>query len=138
MNSVSDTRLLELPHHAREDGEVVVAEAITHVPFAITRLFTVRGRLDAERGKHAHRRCAQFMICVHGAIEIVCDDGARKRSFTLDRGSLGLHVPPGIWNTVIFHAEDSVLAVLCDRPYEEQDYIRDYREFMVFRGAIHT
>lgn len=138
MNFVSDCRVAELPHHARADGEVVVAEAMAHVPFAIARLFTVRGPLDAERGKHAHKRCVQFMICVHGAIEIVCDDGVAKTSFTLDRGNLALHVPPGIWNTVIFRKEDSVLAVLCDRPYEEQDYIRDYHEFLNFRGVSRT
>ncbi len=133
MNVLSDARLLELPHHTREDGEVVVAEAIAHVPFTIARLFTVSAPLDAERGKHAHRRCTQFMICVHGALEIVCDDGLAKRAFTLNRGSLALHVPPGIWNTVIFRKEDSVLAVLCDRPYEEEDYIRDYGAFISFR-----
>ena len=136
MHFLSDARLLELPHHAREDGEVVVAEVMAHVPFTITRLFTVRAALDAERGKHAHRRCAQFMICVHGAIEIVCDDGVGKCAFTLNRGNLALHVPPGIWNTVIFHKQDSVLAVLCDRPYEEEDYIRDYAEFLAFRESV--
>ncbi len=133
MNFVSDAKLLELPHHTREDGEVVVAEAIAHVPFTIARLFTVRAPLDTQRGKHAHRRCTQFMICVHGAIEIVCDDGSAKCAFILNRGNLALQVPPGIWNTVIFRHEDSVLAVLCDRPYEEEDYIRDYDAFISFR-----
>jgi dTDP-4-dehydrorhamnose 3,5-epimerase-like enzyme len=132
MNSFSDARLLKLPHHSRDDGEVVVAQG-PHVPFTIARLFTVSGPMDAERGKHAHRRCAQFMICVHGAIEVICDDGAAKRAFVLNRGNLALHVPPGIWNTIVFRKEDSVLAVLCDRPYEEEDYIRDYGVFISFR-----
>jgi dTDP-4-dehydrorhamnose 3,5-epimerase-like enzyme len=138
MNFVSDARLLELPHHAREDGEVVVAEVMAHVPFTIARLFTVRAPLNTQRGKHAHRRCTQFMICVHGAIEIVCDDGSGKCVFTLNRGNLALHVPPGIWNTVIFHKEDSVLAVLCDRVYEAHDYIRDYAEYLSFRDSVHA
>lgn len=132
MSSLSDAELTELPRHARDDGEVVVAQG-PHVPFPIARLFTVRGDLNAERGKHAHRRCAQFMVCVHGIIDIVCDDGTDKRTFTLDRGNLALHVPPGVWNTVIFRKEASVLAVLCDRPYEEEDYIRDYDAFVSFR-----
>jgi hypothetical protein len=133
MNFVSCARLVELPRHAREDGEVVVAEAMAHVPFTIARLFTLRAPLGMERGKHAHRCCTQFMICVHGAIKIVCDDGSGEHTFTLNRGNLALHVPPGIWNTVIFDKEDSVLAVLCDRPYEEEDYIRDYDAFISFR-----
>jgi dTDP-4-dehydrorhamnose 3,5-epimerase-like enzyme len=132
MNSLSDVKFMELPHHARDDGEVVVVEG-SHVPFIIARLFTVSGPQGAERGKHAHRRCAQFMICVHGVIEIVCDDGAAKRAFTLNRNNLALHVPLGIWNTVIFRKEASVLTVLCDRPYEDDDYIRDYGAFVSFR-----
>ncbi len=136
MNFVCDAKLLELPHHTRDDGEMVVAEAIAHVPFTIARLFTVRAPVNTERGKHAHRRCAQFMMCVHGSVEIVCDDGSGKCAFTLNRGNLALHVPPGIWNTVSFHQKDSVLAVLCDRPYEAEDYIRDYAEFLAFRESV--
>ena len=130
---IHDVRCVDLPRHARADGEVVVAEATAQVPFAIARLFTVRAPLGAERGQHAHRQCTQFMICVRGAVEIICDDGAERRAVTLNRGNLALHVPPGIWNKIIFRKDDSVLAVLCDRPYEEEDYIRDYGAFLSFR-----
>jgi hypothetical protein len=51
----------------------------------------------------------------------------------LDRSNLALHVPPEIWNTVLFREGDSVLAVLCDRPYEEEDYIRKYSDYLSFR-----
>lgn len=130
-------RTIELPRHARSDGEVVVAEAGHAVPFAIARMFTVRASGGAKRGEHAHRQCSQFMICVHGVIDIVCDDGADRRTFALDRSNLALAVPPTIWNTVMFRQSDSVLAVLCDRIYEEHDYIRDYAEFLAFREAVH-
>lgn len=137
MKHISDALSLELPRHARDDGEVVVAEAMRQVPFAIARMFTVKAPSGAKRGEHAHRQCSQFMICVHGLIDIVCDDGRSRRSFMLDRSNLALLVPPTIWNAVIFR-DDSVLAVLCDRVYEEHDYIRDYEEFLAFREAIHA
>lgn len=53
--------------------------------------------------------------------------------FALDRGELALLVPPGIWVEIDVRQNQSVLIVLCDRPYEEHDYIRDYAEFLSFR-----
>lgn len=126
---------IELPRYKRENGEVVVAEGSHSVPFAIARMFTVTGPEGAERGKHAHRRCWQFMICVHGILDVACDDGRDRRSFALDCGNLALIVPPTIWNTVLFRQAGSVLAVLCDRPYEADDYIRDYKEFVALRNG---
>ncbi len=135
LNNVGDIRLIELPRHAREDGVIVVAQAAAQVPFAIVRLFTITAPRGARRGEHAHRRCTQFMLCVHGAVEVVCEDGRDRRSFVLDRDNLALCVPPTIWNTVIFKTDRSVVAVLCDRPFEEPDYVRTYREFLELRKA---
>jgi WxcM-like, C-terminal len=136
LSRVGDARLIELSCHRRDGGELVVAEAATGVPFAIARIFTVTASLSAERGKHAHRLCSQLMLCVHGAVDIVCDDGTEQRSFALDRGNLALLVPPMLWNTLIFRKPDSVLVAVCDRPYEEDDYLRDYPEFLAQRKAI--
>ena len=136
--AVRDTRAIELPCHVRTDGEVVVAEAGAQVPFVIARLFTLQAPLGAVRGEHAHRRCAQFMLCVSGAVDIACADGREERVFSLDRGNLALLVPPTIWNTVTVRKDNSVLAVLCDRPYEAHDYIRDFGQFVAFREAPHS
>jgi dTDP-4-dehydrorhamnose 3,5-epimerase-like enzyme len=133
LSSVGDVRLIELPRHTRENGEIVVAQAAAHVPFAIARMFTLTAPLGAQRGDHAHRRCTQFLLCVHGAVEVVCDDGRDQRSFVLDRSNLALCVPPTIWNTVIFKKDRSVAVILCDRPFEEPDYLRTYPEFLDLR-----
>jgi hypothetical protein len=130
-----DVRTIDLPRHARDDGAVVIAESGESVPFAIVRLFTVTAPRDAERGKHAHRLCSQFMICVHGMVNVVCDDGGNRRSFVLDRNDLALLVPPTIWSTLTYRYADSVVAVLCDRPYEKDDYVSDYAEFVAMRKA---
>jgi dTDP-4-dehydrorhamnose 3,5-epimerase-like enzyme len=136
MNPIDGARLIELPRHARTDGEVIVAEAASQVPFRIERMFALAAPAGAKRGRHAHRRCSQFMICVSGAVDVVCEDGRRKNSFVLDRRSQALLVPPGLWNIVEFRQSDSVLVVLCDRVYEAEDYIRDYAEFLSFRESV--
>ncbi len=136
LSSIAQVRLIDLPRHDRGDGALVVAETGAHVPFAIVRLFTLTAPAGARRGEHAHRRCSQFMLCVHGTVDIVCDDGRDRKAFVLDRGNLALHVPPLIWNTIDFRGSDSTLAVLCDRPFEEPDYIRSYPQFLAFRKAM--
>jgi UDP-2-acetamido-3-amino-2,3-dideoxy-glucuronate N-acetyltransferase len=131
---VADLCIVELPCFARDDGEVVVAEVAAQVPFAIERMFTLTATPGARRGDHAHRLCSQFIVCVHGAVDITCDDGSAQRTFKLDRGNQALLVPPMIWNTVDFVNSGSVLVVLCDRLYETHDYIRDHAEFVAMRG----
>jgi len=138
MNDINDVQLIELPCYKREDGEVVVAETVGKVPFTIARMFTLRAPIGAERGKHAHHACCQLMLCVNGLIDIVCDDGQAQRTYSLDRSNAALFVPATIWNTVIFREEQSVLVVLCDRPFEERDYIRTYEEFLVYRKVAHS
>src|SRR5450759_6838 len=97
--SVNDLRLSELPLHFgnHDGGELVVVEGKIHVPFSIERIFTLRAPIGTVRGGHAHRRCAQFMICTQGMIEISCDDGQERKSFLLDRGNIGLLIPRNIW-----------------------------------------
>jgi WxcM-like, C-terminal len=132
---VDAVHLVELPRYSRDGGEVVVAQVASQVAFPIKRVFTVTAPRDALRGDHAHIRCTQFMLCVHGAVEIVCDDGRDKRTFHLDRSNLALCVPPTIWNNIFFRQDKAVVMVLCDQPFEEDDYLRDYSEFLAFRKA---
>jgi dTDP-4-dehydrorhamnose 3,5-epimerase-like enzyme len=138
MCQLSDARLIDLPLHARADGEVVVAEAAAQVPFRIERMFALAAPAGTKRGRHAHRLCSQFMICVSGAVDVVCEDGSKRNRFGLNRRNQALLVPPGLWNTVEFRQNESVLIVLCDRVYEADDYIRDYAEFLSFRKSVRT
>jgi dTDP-4-dehydrorhamnose 3,5-epimerase-like enzyme len=138
MCQLSDARLIDLPLHSRADGEVVVAEAAAHVPFRIERMFALAAPAGTKRGRHAHRLCSQFMICVSGAVDVVCEDGRKRNTYALNRRNQALLVPPGLWNTVEFRQNESVLIVLCDRVYEADDYIRDYAEFLSFRESVRT
>jgi len=134
--TIADIGVIDLPRFARNDGALVVAEHASHVPFAIARVFTLRAPPDAVRGDHAHRRCRQFMLCASGAVDVGVDDGDGRKTIRLDRDNQALHVPAMIWNTVTFRAADSVLVVLCDQPYRDDDYIRDYAAFLDARRTV--
>lgn len=111
-------------------GSLSAAEVGRELPFAPQRCFLVYAVPGAEvRGEHAHKRCAQFLVCVHGHVRALVDDGSARAEYRLDRPDIGLYVPPGIWGTQYGYSPDAVLMVLASEPYDASDYIRDYAEF---------
>lgn len=138
MNDLGDARLITLPQHVENDGVLVVAEAPVKVPFQIQRMFTIAAPAGAKRGQHAHQLCSQFIVCVSGAVDAVCDDGRERKAFSLGRPNLALLVPPGLWLEINVRQSEAVVVVLCDRPYEEHDYIKVYAEFVSFRKLART
>ena len=138
MTELSDARLIKPPLYVdpNGDGLLVPTEAGRQIPFLqIRRMFAMVAAAGAKRGRHAHKLCSQFMLCVCGAVDVLCDDGKDRKTFSLDRPDLALFVPPGLWLEFDARENDSVLIVLCDRRYEEHDHIRDYAEFLSFRKA---
>jgi len=131
--TINQVALIKLPHFFEDNGDIVVMEGLTNVPFAIARVFVVCAPDGAIRGKHAHRACTQFLTCPREVVEVECDDGERQGIFTLDHPNTGLLVPPGIWSQQTYLGKGSALTVLCDRKYDPTDYIRDYGEFLAFR-----
>jgi dTDP-4-dehydrorhamnose 3,5-epimerase-like enzyme len=128
----SNNLLIELPCHIDDGNELIVLEGSNVIPFAISRVFFVRAKKGSVRGKHAHKICSQFMVCITGSIEILCDDGVNKKTYLLNNPSIGLNVKPGVWAQQKYLQEDSVLAVMCNRPFEQEDYIYDYEKFKIF------
>lgn len=133
---VKELRLAQVRHVADPNGTLAVIETPRDVPFEIKRLFYVYGVHAGDvRGQHAHRRAHQMLICVRGCCEVLCDDGGAKRTFVLDAPTKALHVPPGVWAEQTYAMAATILMVLSDRPFEEEDYIRDYDAFLESRGA---
>ena len=129
-------KLIRLPGHFAENGSLVYMESPIIVPFAISRVFSIRAPLNAIRGAHAHKRCTQMLTCSYGRVNVICDNGKEIKNFYLDSPDIALVICPKVWATQTYMVHDSVLTVLCDRPYEENDYIRDYDEFIRYQRVI--
>jgi UDP-2-acetamido-3-amino-2,3-dideoxy-glucuronate N-acetyltransferase len=128
---IQGVELTELPTHKDLAGALTFGEIEQHLPFTPKRYFTVYDVPSREvRGGHAHRCCHQFMICVHGSVAVVVDDGKRRQEIELDRPNLGLYVPAMVWATEYKYSPDAVLLVLASDPYEACDYIRDYDDYL--------
>ena len=124
--------VINFKKYSDPNGVLCVYESGQLVPFDIKRVFNVSAKTNNIRGDHAHKRCTQLLICVSGQIRVACDDGSVVTQYLLDNMGVGLLVPPGIWAKEEYLANDALLMVLCDRIYEESDYIRDYKEFQYF------
>lgn len=129
--SVFDCSLCQLNKFHDPEGNLTVVSENVHVPFNINRVFysyDIPGGED--RGAHAHKECHQFIIAASGSFEVVLDDGINKRTVTLNRPFWGLHVPPGVWASEQGFSSGSICLVLASHGYSEEDYIRDYDEFI--------
>jgi dTDP-4-dehydrorhamnose 3,5-epimerase-like enzyme len=65
----------------------------------------------------------------------VLDDGRSHCRIVLDSPEQGLSIPPGSWNHITFESADTVLMVLCDLPYDPDDYMRDRAEYLKYKGV---
>lgn len=113
-------------------GALTVGEVPTEVPFAPARYFAVFDVPTVElRGEHAHKQCEQFLICLHGSCRVLLDDGHKRCKIILDRPDMGVFMPAMIWGTQYRYSPDAVLLVFASRPYEAEDYLRTYDDFLI-------
>ena len=124
--------LLQLPRHVDGRGSLGVIEA-ADLPFDIRRIYYLHDvPMGAVRGEHGHKRLQQLILCMHGEVEVVLNDGISQFRFTLSDSSTGLYLPPGLWRRLRFVVPETVVCVLASRPYEREDYIYEYEEFLAW------
>ena len=137
--SLSDVRTFQLKTAKDPRGELAVLEVAAAVPFAVTRLFYIRGvPPGTKRGEHAHKLCQQFLICQSGAIRVEMFDGRDWQTEELSEGD-ALMIPRGIYASETFLQDHTVLLVLCDRSYEPEDYINGldgYAKYLAAKGQL--
>ena len=115
--------------------ELTFVEGGQHIPFDIQRvyyLYDVPG--GAERGGHAHKGLQQLIVAMSGSFDVVLDDGRSKQRFHLNRSYQGLYVCPMIWRELDNFSSGSVCMVLASNRYDEDDYYRDYGDYMKAQG----
>lgn len=129
--AVRGVRLYRLPQFRDIRGALTAAEFPRDLPFVPCRHFVVHGVPSQEtRGEHAHRQCHQFLVCVHGSVRVLADDGRQRQEFVLDTPSLGLYLPAMVWGTQHRYSADAVLLVFASQPYDADDYLRSYDAFL--------
>lgn len=135
--NVFDCTIVELDkHHSDRNGNLTVVENGVTLPFDVKRVYYLYDIPGGEgRGAHAHRELEQLIVAASGSFIVTLDDGNNKRSFFLNRPYQGLFIKPGLWRDLVDFSSGAVAMVLASEVYKKEDYIRDYSEFLEFRGA---
>lgn len=136
-HTVYDCGIIELDrHHSQRKGDISVVENGMTVPFDVKRIYYLYDVPGGEsRGSHGHKHLEQLIVAVSGAFTVTLDDGNVRRTFTLNRPYQGLLVKPGMWRTLDDFSSGSVCLVLASEKYDASDYIRDYDEFLKYKGV---
>ena len=82
------------------------------------------------RGNHALKTLRQAFFVLSGSVTLDLYSGETKTSVEMNKTSLILRVNPGIWRVILNASEDCVMMVLADHPYDENDYIRNWNQYL--------
>lgn len=131
MTTIDDVKLIELPKFTDPRGNLSFAEQNNYIPFEIKRTYWIYDVPGGEaRGGHAFRENQELVIALSGAFDVVVDDGEHKKIFTLNRSYYGLYIPKGLWRTMENFSTNSLALEFGSEHYNENDYIRDYGDFL--------
>ncbi|MDG4944786.1 FdtA/QdtA family cupin domain-containing protein [Weeksellaceae bacterium KMM 9713] len=135
MFSVHDCQLVDLPIVHDKAGNITVLENNNNIPFNIKRVYYLFDvPMGSERGGHAHYELQQYVVAASGSFTFILDDGKEKKEVFLNHPNKALHIKPGIWREMKDFSSGSVCLVLASMLYTEDDYIRDYQNFIKYRN----
>ncbi|CCN47643.1 WxcM domain protein [Vibrio nigripulchritudo MADA3029] len=128
---LSRCRTIDLPRINDIRGNLSFIEAERHIPFSFKRVYYLYDVPEgAERGGHAHKNLHQFLIAISGSFDIHLDDGVAKKTLHMNQSDRGLYLCPMIWREIDNFSSDAVCIVLASDFYDEDDYYRNYSDFI--------
>jgi dTDP-4-dehydrorhamnose 3,5-epimerase-like enzyme len=136
MTNITDIQILNIPKIQDTRGNLSVIEGDV-IPFTMKRVYYLYDvPSGAERGGHSHKEQQEFLVALSGSFDVVLTDGQAKKTVTLNKPNEGLLIPNGIWRELENFSSGSVCLVIASDVFEEADYIRDYKEFLLSKNRI--
>ena len=132
--TIHDIQIIEIPRIHDVRGNLSVLEG-DMPPFDIKRVYYLYDvPSDSSRGGHAHKVLEQFLIATSGSFDVIIKDGSDQKTITLNKPYLGLLLPSGIWRELDNFSSGSVCMVIASEVYQEDDYIRDFKDFTLYKS----
>lgn len=112
-------------------GELSFFEGTHEIPFDIKRVYYISKVPEGvRRGFHAHKKLKQLLFCPYGRIQLILENGTEREEIELSDPSVGVIIDKCIWREMLWLQKDSVLCVAASDFYKQEDYIRNYDEFL--------
>ncbi len=133
-STVFDCHIIQLSRIENATGNVISVSSYQDIPFDIKRVYYLYDIPGGEsRGGHAHKRLEQLIVAASGSFDVVLDDGKNKKNINLNLPNYGLFIRPGIWRELVNFSSGAVVIAIASTIYDEDDYIRDYQEFIRYK-----
>ena len=132
--NISSPKKLTLNKHGAGSIGYLTAPTIGEIPFRIRHVFwTYFTPERITRGRHAHKKTSIVLFALSGRIIVATEmlDGTKK-TFVLDKPNVGLFIPPMVWH-IQRYSHTAIQIALASRPYNEKEYIRDYKKFISYK-----
>jgi hypothetical protein len=116
-------------------GNLTFLQYPQQLPFEIKRVFWTYNVPGGEtRGGHAYYKQEEVIIALSGSFDVVITDkyGNQKRVH-LNRGYDGLHLPAKTWRHLENFSTNTVSLHLSSSVFKNDDYIRDFEEYIELR-----
>ncbi|WP_245181051.1 sugar 3,4-ketoisomerase [Flavobacterium sp. XN-5] len=134
MTTNDDVQFIEIPKIKDRRGNLSVVEGDT-IPFEFKRVYYLYDvPSGSKRGGHCHIKQQEFLIALSGSFDVVLKDGKSKKVMTLNKPNVGLLIVDGIWRELENFSSGAVCVVMASAEFDEADYIRDYKEFKLFKN----
>ncbi len=128
--------IINLPKIDDPRGNLTFIEAMKHVPFEIRRLYWIYDVPGGQsRGGHAFRKQDEMIVALSGSFDVVINHGSGVQRVQLNRSYYGLYIPSGLWRHMENFSTNSVALVLSSTLFSEDDYIRDFDEYLKLRAT---
>lgn len=133
----SKGKLIDLTKIIDPRGNLTVAQQLKDIPFEVSRVYWVYDVPSGEsRGGHAHKHCREFIVAVSGSFTVTLDDGEDTHTFLLNHPYQGLLVNTNVWRTLDDFSSGAVCLVLAEDPFLEEDYIREYEDYLDYLKCL--
>jgi hypothetical protein len=119
-----------LKNRTLTNGSLSIIE-FERLPFIPKRVYWLSEvGINQTRGSHAHKKLNQYIFAMKGSCEINLFNGSKSLDFSLVELGSGVLINPGWWRTLTNFSPGAIIQVFADLPFEENDYIRNFDEFV--------
>jgi oxalate decarboxylase/phosphoglucose isomerase-like protein (cupin superfamily) len=126
-------KLVNLSKIPDDRGNLSFIEEESNIPFKIKRTYWIYDVPGGEtRGSHAFKKSEEFIVAISGSFDIILHDGKEETKYSLNRSYYGIYVPKLTWRRLENFSTNSLALILSSTAYNENDYIRDFDEFLTF------